>query len=99
MRTRVGDKAIIEDSVVMGSDIYQVRVITTTTNPFVHSYASMCNRPYIYLQRVTNDREGTATSIPIGIGEGSHIRKAIVDKNSRIGKNVMVLNTTCVSTS
>lgn len=34
--------------------------------------------------------EGDGIDIPIGIGEGSHIRKAIVDKNARIGKNVMV---------
>ncbi|KAK1397366.1 ADP-glucose pyrophosphorylase small subunit 2 [Heracleum sosnowskyi] len=65
LRTRVGDKAIIEDSVVMGSDIYQSLI---------------------------DDSKGTAVTIPIGIGEGSHIRKAIVDKNSRIGKNVMIVN-------
>lgn len=29
--------------------------------------------------------------IPIGIGEGSQIKKAIIDKNVRIGKNVKVL--------
>lgn len=29
--------------------------------------------------------------IPIGIGEQSYIRKAIIDKNARIGKNVRVL--------
>ncbi|ANV82998.1 glucose-1-phosphate adenylyltransferase [Picosynechococcus sp. PCC 7003] len=29
---------------------------------------------------------------PIGIGEGSTIRRAIVDKNARIGKNVMIVN-------
>ena len=28
--------------------------------------------------------------IPIGIGEDTQIRKAIVDKNARIGKNVLV---------
>lgn len=28
--------------------------------------------------------------IPIGIGEGTQIRKAIIDKNVRIGKNVKV---------
>jgi hypothetical protein len=27
MRTTIGEKAIIEDSVIMGSDIYQVRVV------------------------------------------------------------------------
>ncbi|KAK4387865.1 Inactive glucose-1-phosphate adenylyltransferase small subunit, chloroplastic [Sesamum angolense] len=36
--------------------------------------------------------EGEATGIPVGIGEGSHIRKAIIDKNARIGKNVMIVN-------
>ncbi|CAI9778202.1 unnamed protein product [Fraxinus pennsylvanica] len=30
--------------------------------------------------------------IPVGIGEGSHIRKAIIDKNARIGRNVMIIN-------
>lgn len=34
--------------------------------------------------------DGDAIGIPVGIGEGSHIRKTIVDKNARIGKNVMV---------
>lgn len=29
MRTRVGDGAIIEDSVIMGSDTYQVRHMNT----------------------------------------------------------------------
>ncbi|XP_074367365.1 inactive glucose-1-phosphate adenylyltransferase small subunit 2, chloroplastic-like isoform X3 [Apium graveolens] len=65
LRTRVGDRAIIEDSVIMGSDIYQSSIA---------------------------DSKATGLTIPIGIGEGSHIRKAIVDKNSRIGKNVMIVN-------
>ncbi len=30
--------------------------------------------------------------IPVGIGAGSTIRKAIVDKNARIGRNVKILN-------
>lgn len=29
---------------------------------------------------------------PIGIGEGTTIRRAIIDKNARIGKNVMIVN-------
>ncbi|CAN4076183.1 unnamed protein product [Withania somnifera] len=62
MRTRVGDGAIIEDSVIMGSDTYQ------------------------------SGRAEEDMQIPIGIGEGSQIRKAIVDKNVRIGKNVKILN-------
>ncbi len=31
-------------------------------------------------------------SIPIGIGQGSTIRRAIIDKNARIGQNVMIVN-------
>ncbi|KAL0432836.1 UNVERIFIED_CONTAM: Inactive glucose-1-phosphate adenylyltransferase small subunit, chloroplastic [Sesamum latifolium] len=64
MRTRIGDDAVIEDSVILGSDSYH------------HNGVS----------------EGEATGIPVGIGEGSHIRKAIIDKNARIGKNVMIIN-------
>ncbi|KAH6778301.1 ADP-glucose pyrophosphorylase small subunit 2 [Perilla frutescens var. frutescens] len=60
MRTRIGNNAVVEDSVIMGSDIY--------------------------------DHNCVSIGIPIGIGEGSHIRKAIVDKNARIGKNVMIIN-------
>jgi glucose-1-phosphate adenylyltransferase len=30
--------------------------------------------------------------VPIGIGAGSTIRRAIVDKNARIGRNVLILN-------
>ncbi|KAI3459888.1 hypothetical protein Pfo_016551 [Paulownia fortunei] len=64
MRTRIGDDAVIEDSVIMGSDFYHHNGIS----------------------------EGEAIGIPVGIGEGSHIRKAIIDKNARIGKNVMIIN-------
>ncbi|KAF8081585.1 hypothetical protein N665_0876s0003 [Sinapis alba] len=32
-------------------------------------------------------------SIPIGIGRDSHIKRAIIDKNARIGDNVKIINT------
>lgn len=67
-RTRVGDGAVIEDSVIMGSDIYEVEDT----------------------QRSGMDRKGV--DIPIGIGEDTQIRKAIVDKSARIGKNVLIIN-------
>lgn len=41
------------------------------------------------MQNGVND--GETIGIPTGIGEGSIIRKAIVDKNARIGKNVLVI--------
>lgn len=39
-------------------------------------------------QSISTEEE--ALRIPVGIGEGSHIKKAIIDKNARIGKNVKV---------
>jgi glucose-1-phosphate adenylyltransferase len=40
------------------------------------------------------ERDTTANQgqIPVGIGEGTTIRRAIVDKNARIGRNVMIVN-------
>ena len=40
------------------------------------------------------ERQGTLQKgkIPIGIGENTTIRRAIVDKNARIGKNVKIIN-------
>ncbi|XP_050126698.1 inactive glucose-1-phosphate adenylyltransferase small subunit 2, chloroplastic-like isoform X2 [Malus sylvestris] len=67
MRTRIGNGAIVEDSVIMGSTTYQ-----------------------------TEDggkRKGMAGAIPVmGIGEDTQVRKAIIDKNARIGNNVMIIN-------
>jgi glucose-1-phosphate adenylyltransferase len=34
----------------------------------------------------------TRGKIPIGIGEGSIIRRAIIDKNARVGRNVKIVN-------
>nr|KAJ0218140.1 hypothetical protein LSAT_V11C300128730 [Lactuca sativa] len=68
-RTRVGDGAVIEDSVIMGSDIYQS----------------------IPEQR-NGGGDGKHASIPIGVGEGSFIKRAIIDKNAKIGKNVKIIN-------
>jgi glucose-1-phosphate adenylyltransferase len=40
-------------------------------------------------ERQSNLEQG---QIPIGIGAGTNIRRAIVDKNARIGRKVMILN-------
>jgi glucose-1-phosphate adenylyltransferase len=37
------------------------------------------------------DREHKSSDIPIGIGENCHIEGAILDKNARIGSNVIIL--------
>lgn len=66
-RTRIEDGVVIEDSILMGSDIYQED-----------------------LQESNMGKKKLGTSI--GIGQGTLIRKAIVDKNARIGKGVMITN-------
>jgi glucose-1-phosphate adenylyltransferase len=38
--------------------------------------------------------EAPEGSPPVGIGEGSHIENAIIDKNARIGRNVRIVNVT-----
>ncbi|MEM9538635.1 MAG: glucose-1-phosphate adenylyltransferase [Cyanobacteria bacterium P01_E01_bin.42] len=46
-----------------------------------------------YYEPFAERQSGLETGkIPIGIGEGSTIRRAIVDKNARIGKKVLILN-------
>ncbi len=39
-----------------------------------------------------SSRHLTRGKIPMGIGEGSVVRRAIVDKNARIGRNVQIVN-------
>lgn len=42
----------------------------------------------------TQDREELRSSggTPLGIGEGSTVKRAILDKNTRIGRNVTIIN-------
>ncbi|WP_144869280.1 glucose-1-phosphate adenylyltransferase [Hyella patelloides] len=42
-----------------------------------------------FAERQSGSQSG---GVPVGIGEGSTIRKAIVDKNARIGRNVQIVN-------
>lgn len=66
VRSRVESDSIIEDSLLMGSDFYEM----------------------------AEEREAKLNkgNIPLGIGSGSTIRRAIIDKNARIGKNVKIIN-------
>lgn len=66
VRSRVLDGSTIDDSLIMGADIYE---------------------PYVERKALT---EGG--NVPIGIGFNTTIRRAIVDKNARIGSNVMIIN-------
>jgi glucose-1-phosphate adenylyltransferase len=66
VRTRIGANCTIEDTLIMGADMYE---------PFG--------------ERVSNAERG---EVSLGIGAGSTIRRAIVDKNARIGTNVQIVN-------
>ncbi|KAJ4914513.1 hypothetical protein Rs2_00071 [Raphanus sativus] len=68
MRTRIADDVIVEDSIIIGSNIYEME------------------------EDMRRKGKEKRTEIRIGIGEKSRIRRAIVDKNARIGQNVMIIN-------
>lgn len=66
VRTRVESGAVIEESLIMGSDFYQPSV-----------------------ERQSTIEKGNT---PIGIGQDSIIRRAIIDKNAHIGRDVKIIN-------
>ena len=47
---------------------------------------------YFFFVQTEDDKKVLSETggIPIGIGKNAHIRKAIIDKNARIGENVKV---------
>ncbi|HMO82120.1 MAG TPA: glucose-1-phosphate adenylyltransferase [Pyrinomonadaceae bacterium] len=66
LRSRIDKGAVIENSIIMGSDLYE---------------------------SIEEIRENVERSTPhVGIGKNTHIRKAIIDKNVRIGNDVRLLN-------
>jgi glucose-1-phosphate adenylyltransferase len=66
LRSRIDKGVEIEDSIIMGSDIFET---------------------------FEEIRANKARNVPhIGVDEGTVIRRAIVDKNVRIGKNVRLVN-------
>ncbi len=71
LRSRIGAGARIEDSIIMGADVYE---------------------------SISEIQANSSSGKPsIGIGENSIVRKAITDKNVRIGKNVKLINERGVS--
>ncbi|MFK8185008.1 MAG: glucose-1-phosphate adenylyltransferase [Phormidesmis sp.] len=45
-----------------------------------------------YEEQAENTERSDENQVPIGIGKGSVIRRAIIDKNARIGRNVQIIN-------
>jgi glucose-1-phosphate adenylyltransferase len=63
IRARVGSGSVVQDSLIMGADVYESQADRTDPN-----------------------------KVPMGIGRDTTVRKAIIDKNARIGNNVQIIN-------
>lgn len=77
---RIGDNVTIENSVV------GLRTVIGDNVTLRNSVVMGAD----FIERRENERDG---SIPVGIGAGSTIETAILDKNCRIGQNVSITNT------
>ena len=66
IRSRIGAKVHIRNSLLIGADFYQTLAELQAT-----------------------DARGVP---PVGVGEGSVVENAIIDKNARIGRNVRIVN-------
>jgi glucose-1-phosphate adenylyltransferase len=67
LRSRLDGGVRIEDSIIMGSDLYE---------------------------SIEEIKANIERGIPhVGVGTNTLIRRAIIDKNVRVGKNVKLLNT------
>ncbi|KAG6530244.1 hypothetical protein ZIOFF_012467 [Zingiber officinale] len=63
-------------------------------NIIINHIVCKCNSSFFYIQTEADKILLAAKgSFPIGIGKNSHIRKAIIDKNVRMGENVKIINT------
>ena len=82
---RIGKGTVIENSVIG---------LRTTIGPNVVIKDSIIMGCDFYEGDDSKQRKDQDRSIPMGIGEGSVIQGAIVDKNCRIGANVKIINET-----
>lgn len=107
LRSCISEGAIIEDTLLMGADYYEVKTdnfmaycillqVYCALQIIYHGLIGSSSK-YIYLIlsslfQTDADRRFLAAkgSVPIGIGKNSHIKRAIIDKNARIGDNVKV---------
>jgi len=99
MQRAVIDESLISDGcIVEGATISQsllgIRSVVQTGVEIDRCYVMGADYYEDDDDRAENRRQGRPD---MGIGEKSHIRNAIVDKNARIGKNVALLNESGVS--
>ncbi|MCW6037065.1 glucose-1-phosphate adenylyltransferase [Spirulina subsalsa FACHB-351] len=84
----IGEGCILKDCLISHS-VLGVRTRVESGCKIEDTLAMGADYYEPFAEREKNKQTG---KIPIGIGEKSTIRRAIVDKNARIGREVMILN-------
>jgi len=82
----VADGCLVEDGAVIENSVIGVRC-RIAKNAVVRNSVLMGADYYEWPDRIPADTKGQPM---IGIGEGSHIEGAIIEKNARIGRNVRI---------
>jgi glucose-1-phosphate adenylyltransferase len=85
-RAEITNSIICEGSVIDGAAIRDsiIGIRTPLKKNTVIEESVLMGADYFEGERRTNAK------VPIGIGEGSHVSGAIIDKNAHIGKNVVI---------
>lgn len=88
-RTIMGEGCIINGARINRSVIGVRSVI----NPEAHLDNVVMNGADFYEgSLLTRERRKRPASVPLGIGRGTYVRNAIIDKNARIGAGVRIMN-------
>ena len=91
--TEINDSIIGDGSIIIGAKVNNsvVGVRSRISKGVQMDSAYMMGADYY--QTFDDMRSDVAKGLPrVGIGEGTQIRRAIIDKNARIGKNARLLN-------
>ena len=91
--TEINDSIVGDGSIIIGAKVYNsvvgVRSRISKGVQMDSSYMMGAD----YYQTFEEMRSDMGKGLPrVGIGEGTQIRRAIIDKNARIGKNARLLN-------
>ncbi|KIY99375.1 glucose-1-phosphate adenylyltransferase [Monoraphidium neglectum] len=86
LRTLVQENALIEDTLILGADYYETKEAERSVNG-----------PALPLPPPPQECTFVPGCQPIGVGRGAVVRRALVDKNVRIGDNVQIVNKAGVS--
>ena len=85
----VCDGCIVKDGVQVSGSILGVRSRIETNSIIENTLVMGADEYESSEERLANVNSGVP---PLGIGSNCHIRNAIIDKNTRIGNNVRILN-------